>query len=222
MRKHVTIAAMLCTPILVASLAGCGILSRSDTTPVEHYEISPDVSMSNPPAAPCKLVVRVRNVVASTPWATDEMLYTKSEHSIASFAYHNWAATPATLLTDVLVKSLGESGLYRGVLGPVSPGNADLTLAVILQQGPLQTFPAQPNEKGGNAGSSTESLALSASLTHTQSGELVGSKTFGGSQTAAPNPYGGVVATNALAGKLLGQMLDWLAQQNATLACGGG
>ncbi|MGH8224733.1 MAG: ABC-type transport auxiliary lipoprotein family protein [Gammaproteobacteria bacterium] len=221
MRKY-TLAATLCILAPVTLIAGCGLLSQGDTTPVEQYEIAPAVSMSNPPAMPCKLVVRVRNVEASTPWATDNMLYTKSEHAIASFAYHRWAATPATMLTDTLVKALAANGLYRGVLGPVSPGNADLTLAVTLRSGPVQTFSGQTDAKGGNAGESTESLTLAANLTRTQSGELVASKTFDGSEAATADPYGGVTAANALAGKLLGEMLDWLAQTNATLACGGG
>ncbi len=222
MRKYIVLAATLCVLAPVTLIAGCGLLSRADETPVEQYEIAPDVTMSQPPAAPCKLVVRVRNIEANTPWASDNMLYTKSEHAIASFAYHRWAAAPATLLTDTLVKTLAANGLYRGVLGPVSPGNADLTLAVTLQNGPLQSFSAPAAEKGGNSGSSTESLTLAASLTHTQSGALIAGKTFEGSESAAAGPYGGVVATNALAGRLLGEMLDWLVQTNSTLACSGG
>lgn len=221
MRKYIVLTAMLGMLAPITLIAGCGFLSRGDTVPVEKYEIAPKVTISNPPAAPCKLVVRVVNIEANTPWATEDMLYTESAHSIASFAYHRWAAPPASMLTEALVNALGASGLYRGVLGPVNPGNGDLTLAVTLQSGPLQSFTGRADEKGGNAGSSTESLVLSASFTHTQSGELIANKTFDGSMAAAADPYGGVAAANALAGKLFGEMLDWLAQTNGTLACSG-
>ncbi|MGH8274142.1 MAG: ABC-type transport auxiliary lipoprotein family protein [Gammaproteobacteria bacterium] len=212
MRKYVIMTiSMLASAAL---LGGCGLLSRPKTPPVNQYQIAPKVA-GGKASATCALVIQVRGVAASTPWATDNMLYTQTTHSLASYAYHQWAAEPSTMLTDAIVGALAARGLYRGVLGPASPGDSDLTLAVTLTRGPLQIFHGQTGTKDSGSAASQETLALAANLTEAESGKLIASKEFTAEQSAAPNAYGGVLATNAIAGKLINQMLDWLGQANA-------
>lgn len=219
MRKYVM--ATISMIVSAALLGGCGLLSRPKTPPVNQYQIAPHVA-GGKASATCALVLQVRGVAASTPWATNNMLYTQTAHSLASYAYHQWAAEPATMLTDAIVGALDTRGLYRGVLGPASPGDSDLTLAVTLTRGPVQVFQGQTGTnragtKNGGSATSQEALALAVNLTEAESGKLIASKGFAAEQSAAPNAYGGVTATNALAGKLIGRMLDWLAQTNSTI-----
>ncbi|MGH8160891.1 MAG: ABC-type transport auxiliary lipoprotein family protein [Gammaproteobacteria bacterium] len=221
MRRYIMLTATVPLFASLALLAGCGLLSQPKIPPMNRYRIAPTVV--NPPAVAtaCPLVLQVRSVGASTPWATNDMLYTETTHSVASYAYHQWAADPATMLTGDLVEALGGSGLYRGVIGALSLGNADLILSVTLTKGPLQVFSARSAQagKGDSATDRTsrETLALDANLTDSETGNLIASKSFSAEQSAAPNPQGGVVAANALAGKLIGQILDWLAQTNPTI-----
>lgn len=220
MRRLLAISAILFVCVAVLSLAGCGLIPKPDNTPVNKYNITPKAVAGKTSNTTCAQVLEMRGVSANAPWIGTDMLYTRNKHEIKSYAYNQWAATPATMLGHALVSALKASGLYHGVLGPSTPGNADLLLSITLDRGPLQVFPPQSGQKGDTADSSRETMSLSATLTSMTSGKLLAGKTFSDSQTANPNPYGGVVAANALAGRLFGQMLDWLAESNSGIeAC---
>lgn len=220
MRGCKAVAAVLCLPIVALSLAGCGILPSRDTTPVYRYTISPEIAAQTA-SARCNEILRVRAVEASPPWTTSDMLYRQTEHEVSSFAFHRWAAAPATMIGNALLESAQRSGLYRGVLGPTSPGDPGLILAVSLIKGPLQVFPPHSEDRNGAPSGSREVIALSAALIDAGSGKLLAARIFSGTQAAEPDPYGGVVAANAIAARLIEQMLAWLEQANArTSACG--
>jgi ABC-type uncharacterized transport system auxiliary subunit len=220
MRRLIVVSTILSVCVAVSSLAGCGLIPKPDNTAVNQYDITPKVAARNTTTVTCAKVLEVRGVSASAPWMGTDMLYTQNKHEIKSYAYNQWAATPATMLGHALVSALKDSDLYRGVLGPSTPGSADLILAVTLNRGPLQVFPPQSGENGNTADSSREALSLSATLASMTTGQLIASKTFSDSQAANADPYGGVVAANALAGRLFGEMLDWLGKSNSGIkAC---
>lgn len=201
-----------------ALLAGCSILPSSKSQPLASYTLSPALPQTTAVAKTCPAVLRVNAVEASSPWGSDGLIYSDSRFRIATFAYNKWAAPPAEMLTDALVKAIATSGLYRGVLGPTDPGDARLVLAVRLVRGPLQTFAGVERSPA----SSTESMALSATLADLARGKLVAGKEFSAAQAAAPNPYGGVVAANELAGKLIADIVVWLGATGAGGLCQGG
>src|SRR5690625_1274822 len=185
MRRLIVIPAMLLSVCVVVSvLAGCGLIPKPDKTPVNQYDITPKAATRNSPTALCAQVLEIRGVSARAPWMSTDMLYTRNKHEIKSYAYNQWAATPATMLGHALVSILKASGLYRGVLGPGAPGSADLVLSVTLDSGPLQVFPPQSGQGGNAPDSSRETLSLSATLTSMTTGELIAGKTFSGSQAA--------------------------------------
>lgn len=217
MRCYQAVPVTSCLFMLTLSLTGCGLLPERDNTPVDVYTIAPKVAVQ-PASESCAQVLSLHNVAVSAPWTTSDMLYTQTEHQISSFAYNRWTAAPATLIGNALLESLQRSGLYRGVLNPTSPGSPDIILSISLDKGPIQIFPPQSAGKNSQATSSREVIALSASLISANSGELLASKAFSQTRQAAPNPYGGVQATNEIVGKLIGQIIDWLAQSNATIA----
>ncbi|MDN5865332.1 MAG: ABC-type transport auxiliary lipoprotein family protein [Gammaproteobacteria bacterium] len=217
MHRHKVIGIALCLSIALPSLAGCGLLPERDTAIISNYTIAPEIGTQTA-AARCEQVLRMRNVAVDPPWATSDMLYSRTEHQISSFAYHRWSASPATLLGNALTEALQGSGLYRGVLGPTDPGSSDLILAVSLDKGPIQVFPPKGANAKGEPASSHEVMTLSAALIDAVSGKLLANHSFRDTQAAAPNPYGGVVAANAIAGRLIGRIMDWLAQGNAAIA----
>lgn len=220
MRRFNAPSTALLVSIAVSALAGCGLIPQPDSTPVNQYNIAPTAATANVNAATCGLVVEMREVAASAPWTSNNMLYMQGKHDIDSYAYNRWAATPATMLGHSLVGALEQSDLYRGALAPTNPGRPDLILSVNLRRGPLQVFPPQSSGDKSEPASSREELALSATLTEADSGKLVAGKRFSGTESAAPNPYGGVKAANALAGRLIEQLLGWLAETNAGIqAC---
>ncbi len=218
MRRYVRLAATVPFLVPLVLFAGCGLLSQPKIPPTNQYRIAPAAVRQPAVGIVCPLVLQVRSVEASAPWATSNMLYTQTAHSVASYAYHQWAADPATMLTSDILEALDGSGLYRGVIGSLSPGNPDLILSVALTKGPLQVFAASSGTSGGAAAaSSREVLSLAANLSNAQTGALLSSRNFSAEKSAAPDPYGGVVAANVLAGQLIGQMLGWLAETNPTV-----
>jgi len=199
---------------LLALLGACSILPSPKNQPVTQYELAPPSASAPAPAAakPCPQVVRVRGVEANPPYATADLLYTQTPRAISSYAWHKWAASPATMLTRHITSAVSARGLYRAVLGPTDPGDADLTLAVRLDMGPLQVFPGAVAgaDQSGSPQTSTEKLAFTATLTRNASGAVVGVKSFAASQDAGPTPYGGVKAAGELSGRLTGRLLQWL------------
>lgn len=205
----------LIVPLLGLALSGCGLLG-SKSKPMDQYTLSPEPTQPAGATTACAAVLRVSSVEAAPPWSGEDLLYTETPYQVSAYAYHRWASPPATMLTDAIVKAVSASGRYRAVLGPTDPGNGDLTLAVRLVRGPLQTF---AGEGSASAQSSTESMTLTAALAVTSSGKLLGTKEFSARESAAANPYGGVVAANRLAGRLIGELADWLGQAGGGGLC---
>ena len=208
----------LMLPLLAISLSGCSGLFTTKSQPMSEYTLAPAVSSSAATTPTCAAVLRVSTVQAAPPWSSNNLVYTETPYQVSSFAYHRWAAPPATMLSDALVKALAASGLYRVVLGPTDPGNGDLTLAVRILRGPVQSFSGAGSESGAT-GSSTESFAFMATLTSADSGQLLGSREFSAQAAAAVHPYDGVVAANRLTGELIGRLLNWLGTVNTGNVC---
>ncbi len=204
---------------LLLILGACSILPKPAANVGVRYALAPVVAAPVHSGVRCPLVLRVRSIEAAPPYAGDALVYTKTPLAVAEFAYHRWAAPPASMLTRDLVGALGASGLYRGVLGPTDPGSADLTLAVHLTRGPVQVFPGLPGTTGKAPSSSTEVLSISAVLANAVNGKLIATHRFSGARRAQPDPYAGVVMANRLAGELIGRLTNWLAGINPTLDC---
>ncbi|HEX5314228.1 MAG TPA: ABC-type transport auxiliary lipoprotein family protein [Gammaproteobacteria bacterium] len=206
----------LTLPLLL--VAGCSGLFTPKSLPTSEYALAPTVASAAVPARSCAAVLRVNSVQVAQPWGSSNILYTQTPYQVSSFAYHRWAAPPATMLGDAITKALAASELYRGVLGPTDPGNGDLTLAIRLLRGPVQSFPGSQSGAAAPA-ASTEALGFAASLSVSDTGRLLASREFSASTAAAPNPYGGVVAANKLAGDLIARLIGWLASVDTASVC---
>lgn len=204
---------------LLLTLGACSILPKPAANAGVRYVLAPVVVPPDRSGVRHPVVLRVRSIEAAPPYAGDALVYIKTPLAVAEFAYHRWAAPPASMLTQDLVGALSASGLYRGVLGPTDPGNADLTLAVRLTRGPVQIFPGFPDATGQAPPSSTEVLTISAVLANAINGRLIATHRFSGERRAKSSPYGGVIMANRLAGELIGQLTGWLAGINPTLDC---
>jgi ABC-type uncharacterized transport system auxiliary subunit len=211
---------ILCSIVLLCS--GCGILSKPETRQMTRYQlatvaVTPGTSAAMPATAPvaCDRVLRVQDVEAAPPYASDSLLYSETPQVISSFAWHRWATQPATMLTSDLLAAVSGANLYRSVLGPTDPGQADLLLAVRVNEGPIQVF------SRGNGGDkkSVERLSLTATLTNANNGAVLGTRVFSASRKAAPNPYGGVEAANAMVRQMNSDVLAWLASLSRGDVC---
>lgn len=211
---------ILCSIVLFFS--GCGILSKPETRQMTRYQLGPaaasqstGAAMSATATVACKRVLRVQDVEAAPPYASDDLLYSETPQVISSFAWHRWATPPATMLTSDLLASVSGANLYRSVLGPTDPGQADLLLAVRINEGPVQVF----SQGSGGDKQSVERLSYTATLTNANTGAVLGTRVFSASRKAAPNPYGGVQAANAMVRQMSSDMLAWLTGLSQGDAC---
>lgn len=212
---------ILCSAILM--LSGCGLLSQPKPQPLTLYQLTPAQSGSTMTAAApasgmapaCAQVLRVRGVEVSPPFAGDGLLYSETPQVLGDFAWHRWATPPATMLTGDILDNVSAGGLYRAVLGPTDPGEADWVLAVRINSGPLQVF----SKDKGVSRTSSEQLSYTATLANAGDGHVLGTRVFSASRKADPTPYGGVQAANAIVAQLNGQLLAWLRQLSANAGC---
>lgn len=203
---------------LFLAFAGCGLLSPPQPQPLTLYQLTPAkpaASTAQPSplaasAAACNKVLRVRSVEANPPYAGNALRYSETPQVLGSFAWHRWATPPATMLTGDILKTISASSLYRAVLGPTDPGAADLTLAVRIDRGPVQIFSASNVKQH----SSVEHFSYTATLANATDGAVLGVHTFSAEHAAAPDPYGGVKAANAITAQLDGELLVWLRHLN--------
>lgn len=208
---------ILCSVLLLFS--GCSILSKPETRQMTRYQLTPATSTANMASAaataPCPRVLRIQDVEAAPPYASDDLLYSQTPQVLGTFAWHRWATSPAVMLTSDLLAAVSGAGLYRSVLGPTDPGQADLLLAVRINEGPLQVFSAA----NGGGRKSVEHLTYTATLTNANTGTVLGTRVFTGQHSADPNPYGGVKAANTIVARLDASVLHWLRGLNQGDAC---
>lgn len=197
---------------LAVSLAACSILPKPSTHAVTRYELAPKIPNLARPKFMSSDVLRVNAVQAEEPYATDDLVYSEHPLALASFAYHQWVAPPASMFTHELVAALSKSKLYREVLGPTDPGHAQEILAVRITRGPVQIFHKSRQRAAPQV--SKEQMVIKAVLTNADTGRVLASKFFSASESAKPNPYGGVAAANALAGDLLASLEKWLDKEH--------
>jgi len=203
---------ILCSIVLFFS--GCSILSKPEARQMTRYQLgaaatAPRAASAAMPAAAtvaCDRVLRVQDVEAAPPYAGDDLLYSDTPQVISSFAWHRWVTPPATMLTSDLLAGISGAKLYRSVPGPTDPGQADLLLAVRINQGPIQVF---SKGKSGDR-ESVERLGYTATLTNANTGAVLGTRVFSASRNAKPNPYGGVQAANSMVRSMNSDMLAWL------------
>jgi cholesterol transport system auxiliary component len=132
---------------------------------------------------------------------TPRMIYSLRPHEISYYASHRWADTPARMLMVPLLRTLEQSGLWRSVVQPPTAAPADYRLDcdnLLLEQ----QF---------SANSSRVRLALRARLIDVKLPAVMSSRDFELFEAApTDDAYGGVIAANRAAAKLLEQIAAWL------------
>jgi cholesterol transport system auxiliary component len=129
------------------------------------------------------------------------MLYVRKAHQLEHFAHHRWADTPAQMLQPLLVAAAEASGRFRAVITSRSRQGVALRLdteLVRLRQDFLQT-------------PSRVELVARLYLFDARSGEALASRLIEIDEpTPDDTPYGGVLAANRAAARLLEDLTAWL------------
>ncbi|MFP4572812.1 MAG: ABC-type transport auxiliary lipoprotein family protein [Desulfobacterales bacterium] len=100
---------------IAALLQGCGIL-RSPPKEVRLY------TLTYPPAENSKIetrhgaVLRLEPLRAADPYRTDRIVYAENKYSRNSYVYHKWAAKPADMVGDLIMRDIRASQIAEAVV----------------------------------------------------------------------------------------------------------
>jgi cholesterol transport system auxiliary component len=184
----------------VLLLAGCSALSLQQPAPSGTYvlEAEPPGPLALDPQGPTLLVERP---TAAAGYDGADMLYVRKAHQLEHFAHHRWADTPAQMLQPLLVAAAEASGRCRAVITSRSRQGVALRLDTELVR-LRQDFRQTP---------SRVELVVRLYLFDARSGEALASRLIEIDEpTPDDTPYGGVLAANRAAARLLEDLTAWL------------
>jgi cholesterol transport system auxiliary component len=179
-------------------------LGPTETSAPRTYFLNPEISWENPYGYGARIgtsVLLIPQPKAQAGFDSARMAYLLRPYEVNYYAFNQWADTPARLLHRIMVENLDKTGLWSAVLQ--SPGavpaqyRLDCDNLVLEQQ-----FFSSP---------SRIRLALRAQLIETKKQSVLGTRYFELFEAApSEDAYGGVLAANHAAGKLLTEMAEWL------------
>jgi cholesterol transport system auxiliary component len=188
---------------LAIVIAACSLAPKEISAP-RTYFLNPEISWKDPHTLGDRVapsVLLVTQPKAQAGFDTVRMAYLLRPYEVSYYAYNQWADTPARMLQRVMVENFDKTGLWSAVLQ--TPGAApahyrlDCDNLVLEQQ-----FFSNP---------SRVRLALRTQLIETKTQSILATRSFELFETApTDDPYGGVIAANQAAAKLIAEMAEWL------------
>ena len=185
-------------------LIGACSLGPTETTAPRTYFLNPEISWKNPHGYRERIgttVLLITQPKAQAGFDTARMVYLLRPYEVNYYAFNQWSDTPARLLHRIMVENLDKTGLWRAVLQTPGTVPAQYRLDsdnLILEQ----QFLSRP---------SRVRLALRGQIFDTKKSAILDTRYFELFETAASDDaYGGVLAANRAAEKLLVEMAEWL------------
>ncbi len=201
---------LLTVPFLLVGLAAFVLLVIQGCLPtrpgpvIQTYQLNPvpdPEHSARPVYQPVPATLLVNTPKARAGFDTSRMAYVKRPHELQYFSKNQWAETPARMLTPPLTQALERSGIWDAVVVMPSIVRGSYRLDIdnlVLQQEFLES-PSQIH------------LSLRAQLIDVHKQCVMGTTDFDVLQPASSDdPYGGVLAANQAAAKLLEQLVAWL------------
>lgn len=153
------------------------------------------------------LVLAVSMPRAWPGFGTPRMAYLRQPHELEYFAVNRWADTPSRMLGPLLAQALEQTGSFRAIVQTpgVVPADIRLDTELIRLQ---QDFGTQP---------SRVQLTLRAQLIDVVGKRVIAVKTFDETENAtSDDAYGGVIAANRVAQRVLGQLADFCVNESVS------
>lgn len=197
--SHVNRVARVARWLIAVTLFGCS-MGPTETTPVRTYVLDPDLG------TPARVVRRNdATLLISLPKAepgfdTARMAYVPRQHELGYYAFSQWADTPGRMLLRVLAHAMARTGRWTDVAQAPSALRSDYRMdcdSLALEQ----QFISRP---------SRVRLALRAQLIDVKRESVIGARYIEIFQASpSEDAYGGVVAANQAAAKLLDELSYW-------------
>jgi cholesterol transport system auxiliary component len=189
--------------VVALALAGCLSLPR-DEQQTQTFFLSLDRSAGGASIVEAKpkagiLVVNVP--VAQPGFDTQRMAYTQRPYEVSYYAIHQWADSPARMLMTVLIQALEQTGDWRAIVPMPTSVRGDHRVE-IDQLALVQDFLQKPSQLH---------LTLRVQLIKLPEHLVLGTRLFDVVEVASTDDaYGGAVAANRAADKLLREVAGWL------------
>ncbi|MCX5723618.1 MAG: ABC-type transport auxiliary lipoprotein family protein [Nitrospirae bacterium] len=203
MRVPVRLCRVMGVGIVSLALAGCLSLPREER-PIHTFTLSLDRSAERAMAPEGKsgagtLVVNVP--VAQPGFETPQMAYRQRPYEVSYYATHQWAEPPARMLTPLLVQALEQAGQWRAIVSMPTSVRGDHRVD-IDQVELIQLFLQKPSEVR---------LSLRMQIIKLPDYLVQGTRLFEVVEAASPDDaYGGAVAANRAADRLVKEVAAWL------------
>ena len=187
-------------------LAGCTSLQAPKSESPHIYLLDAQ------PAAKAAQVKRDLVLAVAMPRArpgfdTPQMAYLRQPHELEYFASNRWADAPPRMLWPLLVQALEQAGGFSAIVQTpgVIPADVRLDVELIRLQHDFGTRPSRLQ------------LTLRAQLSDVRSKRVLAVKLFDEVQNAASDDaYGGVIATNQIVQRFLGQLVDFCLDESVS------
>lgn len=180
---------------------GCGLVPSRTEEPMHTFVLSAKIPIETQSAKISKGTMLVDFPRAQSGFNTQRMAYVTRGHEINYFALNQWAETPAHMFLPLLVKALEQTNQWEAVVQMPSPVRGEYKLIpenLLLQH----EFTQEP---------SRVRIHVRLQLIRLKNFQVLATKEFTLLEIAkSDNPYGGVQAANTAAGKLLGEISEWL------------
>ncbi len=180
-------------------LAGCLNLSAPQGNAPDIYVLDAQPAI---PASAAKhdLVLAVTMPRARPGYDTAQIAYLQRPHELDYFVTSRWTDAPTRMLYPLLLHALEKSGGFRAVVRAGTEIPADLRLDIELIR-LEQDFTVRP---------SRVQMTLQAQLTDVRSNRVLEVQQFDGTEnSASEDAYGGVIAANRLAQRMLAQVTEF-------------
>lgn len=187
-------------------LAGCTGLQAPRVENPRLYVLDARPAIK-PVQAKRDLVLAVSMPRARPGFDTPQMAYFRQPHELDYFAVNRWADTPSRMLGPLLAQALEQTGSFRAIVQTpgVVTANIRLDTELIRLQ---QDFSTQPSKV---------QLTLRAQLIDMVGKRVIAVKTFDETENAtSDDAYGGVIAANQVAQRVLGQLADFCVNESVS------
>ncbi len=184
--------------VLACAVVGCTVLGLPRGEAPSLFTLGATSDSAPPAGAPTQAIL-VAPPVARSGHDSARMVYVTRAYEIRFFARHEWVAPPAQMLAPLLAEALERGGRFRAVqsTADVAPAFRLETEIVALQQ----EFTAQPSQTR---------LVLRVQLIDMAERRVLAAEQLEAVETApSDDPYGGVVAANRAAARVLADLATW-------------
>jgi ABC-type uncharacterized transport system auxiliary subunit len=192
--------------VLIALLTVIFVGCTTTYPPITEYRISVANQKSNTPLHSAKnATIKVSQVFVRSSLMSKKMKYVVGNYKEYAYNESEWAEQPNKALSDVIVKALEDSAVFKHVSSYKSFSSSDYTLETNVV---AFTQHFSSDEK-----SSFVKIDITFSLIDNSSLKVIASKHIvKEKKTEAPNAQSGVKALNELLSTTLREMVVWLAK----------